>query len=142
MNFEKFINQKITTLKNEIGVVTSFDENHIVIDLGTTQKTFKPELAFSSNYLKFQSEELNSLIKEFLSELKEKENEAQIEVQKSHDKHVYLHKKARSFYIYLENKEHYLKKFFGYDFVYPKLEVFKKEYKYYIHQYSPFRKYF
>ena len=53
MNNEKFLNQEIINKNNERGLVTFFDDDHIVIKYPNCDKIYCPEIAFKNDFLAF-----------------------------------------------------------------------------------------
>ena len=130
MNYSNFINKQIINKNNQIGTVISFDKEHIVIKYDSSEKTYNPDIALKNGFLTFIDDELNQLIKEDLDHkeiiIKEKE-----EIKKSNNqKCTARRKQIRKMFKDLYKKYKLLQSLFGYDFIYPPYEEFKKKYKY------------
>src|SRR5574344_1024760 len=68
MNYNDFINQPIFHQNNERGVVASFDEDYIVIKYPSNEKTYKPDVAFRTGFLRFENQELQNVIEKCLQD--------------------------------------------------------------------------
>ena len=131
--FQKYINQKVLNLNNEEGIVTSMDDNYVVVKYKDESKTYKCEITFKE-FLKFMDSSLNEEIQKFLNEKEKitKQKEKQhADIEKFHKDRTKMVNKC---YMELLKKVKCLKQLFGSDFVYPPLKEFEKKYKYFINK--------
>jgi hypothetical protein len=128
-NYNEFINQQVINKNNEVGVIVSFDNEHVVVKYQNITKTYKPDVAFNSGFLTFKEDKYNELIHQDLSnqkELEEKKKKTHID---NNRKSVVRRKRVTEVYKTLLKKSYVLKSLFGSDFVYPPLKEFEEKYK-------------
>ena len=66
MNYKKYINQKVINKNNEIGLVVSFDDEHITVKYLDRNITYNFEVSFKNKYLSFIDSNLQSLVEQNL----------------------------------------------------------------------------
>lgn len=134
MNYKKYINQKIINKNNEIGLVVSFDDEHITIKYLDKKITYNSEVSFKNKYLSFIDSNLQYLIEQNLLS-KEDQTLQREKMFEDNNKAVIKRNKAileQYKKVSLKNKE--LCSLFGRDFIYPPFIKFKKKYRYLIRE--------
>ena len=124
----ELLNKEVINSNSEKGVVISIDEKHVVVRFNGVEKTFCTSLTFKNGFLKFVNQEDNELINLYLNEIDEQNAKREEAVKKSENETLLRNKKAYKMLNFLENKQEFLRHYFGADFVYPPLEEFKKKY--------------
>ncbi len=128
INYHDFLNQRIISKNGEVGIVTSFDEDRIVVMYQAGAKAYRSEVAFKTGFLSFQSEtlkreiDLDLLAKERAAKKKEEE------IAENHRKYLARRKEANEIYKATWQKNRVLLSLFGADFVYPPLKEIEKRY--------------
>ncbi len=132
MNKEQFLNKEIINKNNDVGVVISFDDEHIVVKYQNEEKTYCPDVAFKNKYLSFLDDSLNYLVDKELLNKEESEQLHEKVAQNNHKIAVNRLKKINELYKKMSMKNQVMKCLFGGDFQYPPFIEFVKKYKYYI----------
>lgn len=132
LNYSDFINKEVINACNERGVVTSFNNNNIVIAYPNESKTYVQALAFKMHFLRFTDESLNTLIKENLATLQSEEKKNEDDLNKVDEDYKNRAEVINRRYASLKKKQYMLRQLFGGDFNYPPLKEFKEKYKHVI----------
>lgn len=128
----KFINQKIINKSNEEGIVTSFDDEHIVVQYPHKTTTYNTKVVLEKQFIVFASEEMKQEVINYLNGETDKQNQQKAIEQKNYRIAVYRHKALQKLYKTLKYKDKVYKSLFGSDFDYPPLVEFVKKYKPYL----------
>ena len=132
MNNEKFLNQEIINKNNERGLVTFFDDDHIVIKYPNCDKIYCPEIAFKNDFLAFLDNSLNLLIKKDLTIKENLRLQHQKEAEENYLISVEKQKEIYKAYREIDAKNDFLLSLFGEDFEYPPyIEFVKKNRRYF-----------
>lgn len=129
MNYKNFLNKQVVNKNNEVGVVLSFDSDHIVIKYLSDEKTYYPDTAFKSGFLTFKSKRLKQLIDQDLLNKEIANKKKEKELAEKHKKYNTKRTTVNKIYKRLCAKNRILLALFGNDFIYPPLEEFEKKYK-------------
>ena len=132
MNKQLFLDKIVINKNNEKGVVTSFDNDYLIIQYQNESKRYHLETSFKNHYLSFEDDSLNSVIKKELSDREETKIQKEKEAMLIHQKYLTKRNKVMKSYLELLNKTINLQKLFGRDFIYPPLLMFVKKYRYYV----------
>lgn len=138
-NFNQFINKEIVNSSGDRGSVVALTDERITIEFTNERKIFKPDLAFKSLSIKFVDETLNNEMMTIINGEQEKQENQQLAIKKINQETIKRNKRACDRYYELYTKEHFLKKLFGRDFVYPPFTEFKKKFPYAKKKMAPFQ---
>lgn len=127
MNYKQFINQVTINSNNERGVVSSFDDEHIVIRYENNEKTYNQETAFSKKFLRFENNILNQIIKNDINKRNIQEMKNQQIINRNEKAARKRNRRILEEYEFISSKNKTLQRLFGKDFLYPPyLEFVKK----------------
>ena len=128
MNYEIFINQKVTNYKGQKGYIVSFDQERVTVQLDNEQVIYKPDIAFKNKALVFDDECLNQLMSSGL-EHQEQELEAhKKKIEKINEEAIKINAMSSKKFLELRTKDRILKSLFGDDFDYPPFIALKKKF--------------
>ena len=130
MNYNKYLNQKIINKNGEEGIITTFNENYLVIKYKDGEKTYSPDVAIKNMFIFFLDKELQKEINDNIKRKEDETHRKQREFEDNHKRAVALSKKVNTEYQELIDKCYVLQQLFGKDFVYPPYVRFVKRYKY------------
>ena len=128
MNYETYINQKVTNYKGQKGYIVSFDQERVTVQLDNEQVIYKPDIAFKNKALVFDDERLNQLMSSGL-EHQEQEIEAhKKKIEKINEEAIKINSMSSKKFLELRTKDRILKSLFGDDFDYPPFIALKKKF--------------
>lgn len=132
MNYNDFLNKQVVNKYNELGVVLSFDNEHIIVKYPNDEKTYNPDIAFKTGFLAFKNKSLKRLIDQDLLDKDIAAKKKEEELAENHRKHLARRKKVNETYKRMHAKNRMLLTLFGKDFIYPPIKEFEKKYKHLI----------
>ena len=118
MNYNNFLNKQIITKDNNLGIVISFDNEHIVIKLNNLIKTYNPDIAFKTKYLTFKNPKYQKLIDIDLIEKDIAIAKSKQEIEEIRKQHFHRLKSINQTYRRMFIKARKLKMLFGGDYDY------------------------
>lgn len=124
MNFNKFINQTITNSRGEQGVITSINDEHVIVRYGENDKKYQTKICFQS-FLKFDDDKLQQEISKFIEEINQMEKDKNQSIIKASDDAINYQKQLFEELEKYNTKEWYFHHFFGPEYEYKP----KKQYK-------------
>ena len=128
MNYEKFVNQKVTNYKGQKGHIVSINQERVTVQLEDGQAIYKPDIAFKNKALVFDDDNLNQIMNGDLNEQDALEEEHTKKIEKINAEAIKINAMSSKKYIELRNKDATLKKLFGNDFNYPPFVALKKKF--------------
>lgn len=132
MNYNDFLNKQVVNKNNELGVVLSFDNEHIIVKYPNDEKTYNPDIAFKTGFLAFKNKSLKRLIDQDLLDKDIAAKKKEEELAENHRKYLARRKKVNETYKRMYAKNRMLLALFGKDFIYPPIKEFEKKYKHLI----------
>ena len=99
MNYEKFINQKVTNYKGQKGHIVSINQERVTVQLEDGQAIYKPDIAFKNKALVFDDDNLNQIMNGGLNE--------QDALEEEHKKNTRRTLLLTSFYLKLDRKRYF-----------------------------------
>ena len=124
MNFNIFINQTITNSRGEQGVITSINDEYVIVRYGENDKKYQTKICFQS-FLKFDDAELQQEISKFIEEINQMEKDKNQSIIKASDDAINYQKQLYEELEKYNTKEWYFHHFFGPEYEYKP----KKQYK-------------
>lgn len=128
MNYNQFINQKVTSFKGEKGRIISFDQERVVVQINDRQALYKPNVAFKNKALIFDNDKYNHLINNDLVEQDKAKEAYEKKIQKVTKEAIKITKMSSKKFVELRKKDALLKRYFGDDFDYPPFVELKKRF--------------
>ena len=128
MNYELFINQKVTNYKGQKGYIVSFDQERVTVQLDNEQVIYKPDVAFKNKALVFDDEHLNQLMNSGLEHQEQEAEAYKKKIEKINKEAIKINAMSSKKFIELREKDATLKKLFGNDFDYPPFIALKKKF--------------
>ena len=129
MLLNTLINQEVLNSNSEKGIVISFDEEHIIIKYPNKEATYVTDIVLKNGFITFINPQLNKLVEEYKESKKQEELDKQAIKEKIEENAIELRKRINEMYKKLYYKNGIMKALFGYDFLYPPYNEFKKKYK-------------
>ena len=124
MDFNKFINQTIINSRGEQGVITSINNEHVIVRYGENDKKYQTKICFQS-FLKFDDDKLQQEISKFIEEINQMEKDRNQSIIKASDDAINYQKQLFEELEKYNTKEWYFHHFFGPEYEYKP----KKQYK-------------
>ncbi len=128
MNYEAYINQKVTNYKGQKGYIVSFDQERVTVQLDNEQVIYKPDVAFKNKALVFDEERLNQLMNSGLEQQDAEAEAYKKKIEKINKEAIKINAMSSKKFIELREKDATLKKLFGNDFDYPPFIALKKKF--------------
>ena len=128
MNYESFINQKITNYKGQRGHIVSFDQERVTVQLGNEQVIYKPDIAFKNKALVFDDERFNQLMNSGLEQQDAEAEAYKKKIEKINKEAIKVNVMSSKKFLELKRKNDTLKNLFGSDFDYPPFLALKKKF--------------
>ena len=128
MNYEKFINQKVTNYKGQKGYIVSFNQERVTVQLEDGQAIYKPDIAFKNKALVFDDDKFNQIMSGDLKEQDALEKEHKKKIEKINAEAIKINVMSSKKYAELRHKDAILKNLFGDDFDYPPFIALKKKF--------------
>lgn len=128
MNYELFINQKVTNYKGQNGYIVSFDQERVTVQLDNEQVIYKPDVAFKNKALVFDDERFNQLMNSGLEQQDADAEAYKKKIEKINKEAIKINAMSSKKFIELREKDATLKKLFGNDFDYPPFIALKKKF--------------
>lgn len=124
MDFNKFINQTIINSRGEQGVITSINNEYVIVRYGENDKKYQTKICFQS-FLKFDDDKLQQEISKFIEEINQMEKDKNQSIIKASDEAINYQKQLFEELEKYNTKEWYFHHFFGPEYEYKP----KKQYK-------------
>ena len=134
MDYRVLINKTIRNKNGQVGIVVSFDEQHVVVRYGEVEKTYNPDVAFKNGFLCFTDETLNQLIYEESAVKEVQQRQQELEFENNNKAAVKRITHINKTFKTLLKKSQVMKSLFGSDFEYPPLIEFVKKYRLFINK--------
>ena len=128
MNYNEFINQKVTNFKGEKGYIVSFNQERVTVQLNDRQALYKPDVAFKNKALIFDDDKYNHLINNDLVEQDKAKEAYEKKIQKVTKEAIKINNMSTKKFVELRKKDALLKRYFGDDFDYPPFVELKKRF--------------
>lgn len=128
MNYEKYINQKVTNYKGQKGYIVSFDQERVTVQLDNEQVIYKPDIAFKNKALVFDDEHLNQLMSSGLEHQEQEIQAYKKKIEKINEEAIKINSMSSKKFLELRTKDRILKSLFGDDFDYPPFIALKKKF--------------
>lgn len=128
MNYEAYINQKVTNYKGQKGYIVSFDQERVTVQLDNEQIIYKPDIAFKNKALVFDDDRLNQLMSSGLEHQEQEAEEYKKKIEKINKEAIKINVMSSEKFIELRRKDSILKSLFGKDFDYPPFVALKKKF--------------
>lgn len=128
MNYEEYINQKVTNYKGQKGYIVSFDQERVTVQLDNEQVIYKPDVAFKNKALVFDDESLNQLMSSGLEHQEQEAEAYKKKIEKINKEAIKINAMSSKQFIELRKKDNILKSLFGDDFDYPPFIALKKKF--------------
>lgn len=128
MNYELFVNQKVTNYKGQRGYIVSFDQERVTVQLDNEQVIYKPDVAFKNKALVFDEERFNQLMNSGLEHQEQEAEAYKKKIEKINKEAIKINAMSSKQFIELREKDATLKKLFGNDFDYPPFIALKKKF--------------
>lgn len=128
MNYNQFINQKVTNYKGEKGYIISFDKDRVIVQLNNGQALYKPDVAFKNKALVFDDDKYNHFINNDIVAQDKAKEAYEKKIQKITKEAIRINNMSAKKFVELRNKDWFLKGLFGGDFEYPPFVELKKKF--------------
>ena len=110
MNYELFINQKVTNYKGQKGYIVSFDQERVTVQLDNEQVIYKPDIAFKNKALVFDEERFNQLMNSGLEQQDAEAEAYKKKIEKINKEAIKINAMSSKQFIELREKDATLKK--------------------------------
>ena len=146
MDYQIFINQKITNKDGDIGHIVSFDNNYILVRYEVGDKKYQTLTALKKKFLLFKDNNLNQLVDDYLKKESQKEKECEEIINRNTKISIDRYRKVNEYHLKIVKKNKTMKWLFGKDFLYPPYIEFISKYKGVIKRddrfYEPYSQYY
>ena len=132
MNYNDFLNKQVANKNKQVGVVLSFDNEHIIVKYPNDEKTYHPDIAFKTGFLTFKNKSLKRIIDQDLLDKDIATKKKEEELAENCRKYLIRRNKVNETYKRMYIKNRMLLALFGKDFIYPPMKEFEKKYKHLI----------